>query len=406
MNGPAPDRRGTPFPVPLYLNAALGAFGVALAHAEKSEAPDIWPADFRARIDEASIRATRQDVAIAGIDRLLAMIKGIETWRAHPYTRHDPDRPVLWQRGNVRLLDCAPQAPSGAPRLLLVPSLINRAYILDLKPGCSFVDWLSDAGLYPVLLDWGDVSGAECGFSLSDYLRLRLLPAAQSLAATGGLSVLGYCLGGTMALALAQEMGPRVQRLGLVGTPWDFSQMSDLTRALIAASRPQMSENLRLLASLPSTSQATIPGAFFQMLFAAIAPMQAARKFRRFAELAPESTEAEHFVAVEEWLSDPVPVAARAGQELLADFYLENAPGNGTWEPAGTPIKPAEISTPTLSLIGARDHIAPAACSATLRHLMPNTASHVIETGHVGLIVGSRAKLEVAAPLATHFGAI
>ena len=75
---------------------------------------------------EALARALGAEAA-GRIGRFLA---GIEGYRAHPYRRRLEDPPVLWQAGTTRVLAFGGEA-SGAP-VLLVPSLINRAYILDL----------------------------------------------------------------------------------------------------------------------------------------------------------------------------------------------------------------------------------------------------------------------------------
>ena len=45
-----------------------------------------------------------------------------------------PEPPTLWSAGATRLLD---YGPARRPPLLVVPSLINRAYILDLAPGAA-----------------------------------------------------------------------------------------------------------------------------------------------------------------------------------------------------------------------------------------------------------------------------
>ena len=63
------------------------------------------------------------------------------------------DPPVLWHEGH----DAAARlrAAPAAPPVLVVPSLINRAYILDLAPGKSLLRFLAGQGLRPLLVDWG-----------------------------------------------------------------------------------------------------------------------------------------------------------------------------------------------------------------------------------------------------------
>ena len=65
--------------------------------------------------------------------------------------------------------------------MLVVPSLINRPYILDLAPGRSLLRWLAAQGLRPLLMDWGTPGAAEAGFDLR-----RLRRAAAGAGAGGG----------------------------------------------------------------------------------------------------------------------------------------------------------------------------------------------------------------------------
>ena len=65
---------------------------------------------------------------------------------------------VVWTENKWRLLRFV--SPTGArPRfktpVLLVPSLINRWYVLDLGPGRSLIEWLVAQGHDVFCIDWG-----------------------------------------------------------------------------------------------------------------------------------------------------------------------------------------------------------------------------------------------------------
>src|SRR5262249_13639989 len=128
-----------------------------------------------------------------------------------------------WQEGSTRLLDYGTRAPDGRS-VLVIPSLINRAYILDLSPEKSLLRFLASQGLRPLLIDWGRPDAPERGFTLTDYIAGRLeAAAAAAVEIVGGpLGVVGYCMGGLLALALAQRCPRVVKALALLATPWDF----------------------------------------------------------------------------------------------------------------------------------------------------------------------------------------
>jgi polyhydroxyalkanoate synthase len=59
------------------------------------------------------------------------LTQGIEAYRNHPYRRNLAPPAEIWREGTSRLLDYSPAA-ADSPVVLVVPSLINRAYVLDL----------------------------------------------------------------------------------------------------------------------------------------------------------------------------------------------------------------------------------------------------------------------------------
>ena len=138
-------------------------------HADQAEATALQEALAQAD-PEALARAFGAEAAT----RIGRFLEGIEGYRSHPYRRRLKDPPVLWQAGTTRVLSFGGDA-AGAP-VLLVPSLINRAYILDLTAQRSFARYLRERGLRPYLLDWGAPGADERAFGLDDYILGRLAP--------------------------------------------------------------------------------------------------------------------------------------------------------------------------------------------------------------------------------------
>lgn len=67
------------------------------------------------------------------------------------------------------------------PSILFVPSLINRAYVLDLAEEASFTRYLASKGTHPLLLDWGWPGPVERQFTLADYIGGRLERALRAI---------------------------------------------------------------------------------------------------------------------------------------------------------------------------------------------------------------------------------
>ena len=98
------------------------------------------------------------------------LMAGIAAYRRHPYVRDLIDPPAIWHEGDSRILDYG----GAGPPVLFVPSLINRAYVLDLMPGRSMLRWLAANGVRPLLLDWGWPGPVERAFTLTDLIAGRL----------------------------------------------------------------------------------------------------------------------------------------------------------------------------------------------------------------------------------------
>jgi poly(3-hydroxyalkanoate) synthetase len=330
---------------------------------------------------EVMAETLRQDAALIG---------GIAAYRRHPWRRAMPEPPVLWEEGETRLLDYGGDGPA----VLVVPSLVNRAYVLDLAPEHSMLRWLAGRGVRPLLLDWGWPGPEERRFTLTDYVAGRLERAlAEAARLTGGPVVLaGYCMGGTLAVAAAQRRPDLIRALVLLAAPWDF-HAEGRDRALQAA------RCLPLLEPALAFNE-TLPVDVLQMLFTLLDPWSVAQKYRAFSRLDPASARAELFVALEDWLNDGVPLAAPVARACLAEWYGRNAPVEGTWRIAGLAVEPAQVQMPTFVAVPNQDKIVPPASARPLARLIAGATLHEPAAGHVGMVAGSRAERVLWRPFA------
>lgn len=384
-----PPRLG-PRPLPLHLGMALGGWLSSLAalrltrsgslrwqRADRAEAAALQ--EVLAQTDpEALARALGAEAA----GRIGGFLSGIEGYRTHPYRRRLADPPVLWQAGTTRVLAFGGET-SGAP-VLLVPSLINRAYILDLTAQRSFARYLRKRGLRPHLLDWGAPGADEREFGLDDYILGRLAPALDAVRRDAGrpVALAGYCMGGTMVLPLAACAD--VAALVLLATPWDFWADGRHQARLIAAHRPGLTALIESLEHLPADA--------LQAMFAALDPLLAARKFSSFATLSPASAAARNFVALEDWLNDAVPLTGPVARACLDDWYGANAPAQGRWQVGGETVRPERVMCPALNVVPARDRIVPPASAEALGEALPDVETWRPPLGHIGMMASPRAK--------------
>ena len=401
-------RRLGPRPLPLHLAMAGFAWSSWRLASLNSRPPWLGPLpadrpDLTKRLDDLardSASAKPEALAVAlqreALRRAHRLLDGIEAYRHHSYCRDLPPPPTVWQAGTTRLLDygACPEAtaPDGPP-ILFVPSLINRAYILDLSPRISLLRWLAAEGFRPLLVDWDAPGAEERGFSLTDYVAGRLeraLDAARVVTRQSPL-LAGYCMGGTLTAALAQRRQQDLAGLILLAAPWDFHSDQPQAAPLGLGSLLSFGPALDVLGELPVDA--------IQTLFAAVDPLGGVRKFLSFAGLDHESPKAETFVALEDWLNDGVPLAAPVARECLGGWYGANTPARAGWRIAGETVEPGLLQLPSFCVIPAQDRIVPPASARALGAAIPGCKLYEPAVGHIGMVTSGRARSQVWDPL-------
>ncbi|MBI4871563.1 MAG: alpha/beta fold hydrolase [Candidatus Riflebacteria bacterium] len=134
--------------------------------------------------------------------------------------------------GRVRLLRYKVAAARQRCPVLMVPSIINRHYILDLRPGESMVEFLVQQGIPVYLLDWGKPGPQDRYATLEDHILRWQGAAVREACRDAGVSaihMLGYCLGGTFVAAYAALRPKRVAGVLALTAPINFHDDSLLS---------------------------------------------------------------------------------------------------------------------------------------------------------------------------------
>jgi polyhydroxyalkanoate synthase len=336
-----------------------------------------------AEIDAAGPSSVAAALDLEITRRAKSYLAGLEAYRRHPYRRKDQVPPVLWREGTTRLLDYGGE--SAGPVLLVVPSLINRFYVLDLLPERSFLRHLAGRGLRPLVVDWGAPGKEECKFDLTDYVAGRLEGAFDAALRVAGapIGVAGYCMGGLFALALALRRPDETACLAVLATPWDFH-----------AERVPPARFFGLIADclpLLCDDQGALPVEVVQSLFFMLDPFSAERKFTRFAALDPNGDEARAFVALEDWVNDGVPLVAGVARDCARSWYGDNEPARGLWQMGGETVDPKQLRSPTLVVVPSRDRIVPPSSAEPLAAALGGATVLRPPLGHVGMMSAARA---------------
>lgn len=279
------------------------------------------------------------------------------------------------RQGRARLRD---YGGNGRP-LVFVPSLINPPFILDLVRHRSLMRWIALQGFHAWLLDWGEPGPADRALDVAGHVEKLLLPLIRRFDEPPVL--VGYCLGGTMTIAAAA--GGACAGVATIAAPWRFDGYGGTARREVAA---------LWAAAQPGCEQlGLVPMEVLQAGFWKLDPARTVAKYEAFAQMSGD--EAAMFVAMEDWANGGAPLTYAAGADLFEAFLAADRPGRGAWLVDGRAVDPLALPCPTIEFVSLSDRIVPAASAIGFADRRD------LGAGHVGMIVGSRARTQLWEPL-------
>jgi polyhydroxyalkanoate synthase len=291
-------------------------------------------------------------------------LAGLKAYEQAPRDGAPAAAPVAARVGSAVLRDYG----GAGPPAVLVPSLINPPAILDLDSDVSLARAVAAMGRRALLLDWGD-AGTRQHLDVAGHVEQLLLPLLATIGEDAAL--IGYCLGGTMALAAANLT--RFERVATLACPWHFSRYPEPSQ--------QALQDMWRQSRPAAEAMGVLPMEVLQAAFWSLDPKRTVAKFARFGGLAPDSAEARRFVVLEDWANEGEPLPDPAACELIGDLFGRDLPGSGGWKVGGRPVSDA-IAGPVLHVLAGTDRIAPPETA-------PGGPSVTIDAGHVGMVVGS-----------------
>ncbi|MGI6452008.1 MAG: class III poly(R)-hydroxyalkanoic acid synthase subunit PhaC [Syntrophomonadaceae bacterium] len=329
---------------------------------------------------ERMMRSTQRWVEVLNLDPL-------------PETGMTP-KDIVWRKNKTKLYRyVSPNGYKYKTPLLMLYALINKPYILDLVPGMSLVEHLVNEGFDVYLLDWGEFSWEDRNLSFSDLIHDYIARAVQKVcqfSESDELSILGYCMGGTMASMYAALFPqPAIKNLVYLAVPTDFGDagVSSIWLAGTVFDVDKVTDTFEL-----------IPKEFIDFGVKLLNPVNNfVSTYTRLWKNIDEGLPIAAWKALDKWVNDNVNFPGRAYKQWIKDFYQENLLVKGEFVIKGRKVKLSNISANMLLLIGEHDHIViPHQSKAILDHISSQDKTcYEFKVGHGGLVFGSLAKREV-----------
>jgi polyhydroxyalkanoate synthase subunit PhaC len=277
--------------------------------------------------------------------------------------------------------------------VLLVFALINRPDIFDLRPGGSFVEYLLEQGYDVFLIDWGYPEEEDADMGLEHYVCDELHGAIREVLRASGqdeLTLLGWCIGGTLCLLYAglHEDNP-VRNMALLTTPVD-------TRGSLYESWVgRDSFDVDYVAE----GYKAVPGPAIDWANKLMKPVTNYwTTYRRLWEQVLEGTSRrDAYQTMARWIADNPPFPARAYREWITWMYKENRLVRQRMRLRGERVDLKRIDQSLLVVTAGADHIAPPAGTHPLFELVGSSDVTPLDRpgGHIGLMAGSSARKEI-----------
>jgi polyhydroxyalkanoate synthase len=293
---------------------------------------------------------------------------------------------VIYEGGKLRLLYYGTRGTQHAAPILLVYSLIKRAFILDLQPGSSVVENLTRQGFEVFLTDWLPPNRSDSWRGFDPYVRHDLanaVRAVQSHQDAAQVSIVGYCLGGLLSLLYAALRPNNVKNLVTVNTPVDMAASQGMADWIDEYP-------LDLLRAIYGNCPRWLLSGFLMM----VVPLQRYLDFWFGLSQYNESDQyAETFPAFRQWLDSEVPLAGQLLRELMLDVVKRNALVRGGLKVGDELIDLQRIRSPLLNVVAEFDSVVRPSSSLRLLDMVGSKDKNnlVFPMGHIGIALSDKA---------------
>ncbi|MDR3442767.1 MAG: alpha/beta fold hydrolase [Legionella sp.] len=299
---------------------------------------------------------------------------------------------IVFKNHLIELIQYEAQTPKVYKEpVLILPAWIMKYYILDLLPNNSLVNWLTQQGHTVFIVSWKNPDSKDRNLGLDDYYRLGAMAAidavCQAIPKTK-IHLMGYCLGGTLAMitaaAMAQNNDLRIKSLSLLAAQGDFTEAGEL---LLFITKSEVSFLKSMMWDQGYLDTKQMSGSFQMLRSYDLIWSKMVQDYMHGTQRG--------MIALLAWNADTTRMPYKMHSEYLEQLFLNNDFAEGRFTIEGKHIVAENIRTPAFVVSTEKDHVAPWK-SVYKTHLMINgditfvltngghNAGIVSEPGHEG----------------------
>lgn len=299
-----------------------------------------------------------------------------------PEIEHTP-RELVWKKNKSTLWFHPAKEKKYDIPLFFVYSLLNKPYILDVGNGSSVIGGLTERGYDVYLLDWGSPGYEDKHISLDNYIVDYLenaLKRALRHSNADEISLVGYCLGGTISAILASITTLPIKNLLLATVPIDFSIGIVPSKWLEGLQSGQLSFD-RL-----ADVYGVIPSEIMYLMFRGLSPIYIS-PYVNLITRAHDANYVEKWRRMDKWTKDTASFAGDAFKQLFNDLYKDNKLLKGELVIGGRHVDLKNIRSSLFVLSTSRDNLVLEPQSLPVMNMVSSEDKtyQVVDAGHVSL---------------------
>ncbi|KAB7666473.1 alpha/beta fold hydrolase [Bacillus sp. B1-b2] len=295
------------------------------------------------------------------------------------------ERYAIWKKNKATLWYYPTKEKKYKEPIYLVYSIVNKPYILDLGPSMSLIEAFNKAGYDTYLIDFG-IPGYEDRFmTMDDYIVKYIHEGFKRAIRHAGedlFTVIGFCLGGTLATIFAALDNRYIKNLILAVSPIDFSAFPDYDKWLTALQNQeiQLDEMIDKMGVIP-------PESIKYGTRLIVAPVS----FSHYLALLNRANNEQYidkWTRMNKWTLDHIPVAGAALKQIMNDLIRDNKIVEGGLTVYDKPIDFKDIKSNLLVFSTMYDPLVPSALCEPIMDLVSSEDKLFVlfEGGHAALV--------------------
>ncbi|MBS4171714.1 alpha/beta fold hydrolase [Bacillus sp. FJAT-49736] len=306
-------------------------------------------------------------------------------WTDNEVMQQHTPREAIWKKNKATLWYYPASQKKYKKPLFLIYSLVNQPFILDLLPNESVIQSFVKSGFDVYLLDFGIPGNEDSDITVDhyivDYIQ-RGVNRALHHSNAEKISIVGYCLGGTLATVYTAISNEPVENLILMVAPIDFQHFPSYDQWLEALREGYINVDDFI------DAYGIVPAEFVKF---GVRLLTSPVYLSHYLSLLNRSDDPNYVLRwrlFNKWTIEHIPFAGAAMKQLINDFVKENKLIKGGLIIRGQKVHLSDIKANLLVVSSNLDHLVPKEQSMPIIDLVSSQDKtyKLLQGGHTHLI--------------------